>query len=94
MSSLANNQTPKKPDNRRLGDNSANLSPDKTNISQIPMNKDPEELKREEEEDKANAEYMAEQLKRQQEMQELVQLQKSDYISPVELGVLQSNFMV
>jgi hypothetical protein len=97
MSSQANNNTPKKPDNRRLGENSLNLSPEKSNVSQIGLNKeakDPEELKREEEERREIEEDQAEQLKRQQEIKDLVHIQKSDYISPVELGVLQSAFMV
>lgn len=92
--------TPKKDDNskrqepRRLGEQSINMSPEKQNTSQIPMTNQQEELKKEEEEEKLNAEDLAEQQKRLQMMHDLVQLQRSDYISPVELGYLQGNFMV
>jgi hypothetical protein len=94
MSSQQKQNTPARNDNRGNPDNSSNLSPERQNMSQANMNKTPEELKREEEEELANQEFLIEESKRLEEMKNLVQLQRSDYISPVELGYLQSNFMV
>ncbi len=93
-----NNATnpPQNPAPRRLGDPNEAGSPTKNNIATENSPNKTLEFQKEEEEEEKRAELEAEQEyeRFKKETENIVYVTKSDYLSPVELGLLQQNYMV